>query len=206
MNSETTENYEDVELVEDNNALQKIESDMINSDSFVNQPQSLEGSLFAEVHINEIKKLERLLEDSDNQKCVLSQRLNDTQSILDKTQQDLENQKNKIDEIFEKLKNMNFEEDDDENLDPEIKHLKQLVKSKLSKLDPENYKKELESLRVALGEYQQKIKSYENDQEVLTTMLNEFYSNYNQTFEELTITSEELASIYHHLCLSMIIW
>lgn len=153
------------------------------------------------MHTNEIKKFERLLEDSDKQNHQLTQRLNDTQSLLDKAQLELKNYSTKIEKIFEELNNLNFDENSDDG-DPELTHLKQLIKSKISNVDLSGYKIELDKLRSTLSEYENKNKLFEDDHEVLSTMLNDFYTNYNQTHEELSIVSEELASLYHHICLS----
>lgn len=193
-------NYEE-EGIDETNALKKIESEFFNSDSFVTQPPSLEGSLFSEVHTNEIKKFERMLEDSDKQNHQLQQRLNETQNLLDKAQSELKNHSTKIEKIFKELNNMNFDESSEE-IDPELTHLKQLIKSKISNIDLSGYKIELDNLRTSLNDYETKTKLFEEDHEALSTMLSEFYSNYNQTQEELSLVSEELASLYHHLCLS----
>src|SRR5699024_10040375 len=104
------------------------------SESFVNQPPSLDGSLFSEVHMNEIKKFERLLEEADRQKNQLTQRLSDTQSLLEKAQSELKSQTIKIEKIFDELNNLNLESDDNEN-DPELNNIKQLIKSKISNID-----------------------------------------------------------------------
>lgn len=201
MNCDASENYEDANI-EENNALKRIESEFLNSDSFVNQPPSLEGSLFSEVHINEIKKFEKLLEESDGQKQHLVQRLNETQGLLEKAQTELNSQNNKVEKIFEELSNLNIEDSSDEGKDPQLSHLKQLVKSKLSSVDSNGYKNELNNLRDLVQQLEANKCLFEDDHETLSKLLREFYSNYNQTYDELSIVSEELASIYHHICLS----
>ena len=137
LTCDDSENFDDA-VMDDNGALKKLENEFLASDSFVTQPPSLEGSLFSEVHMNEIKKFERLLEEADSQKHHLT-----------------------------------------------------------------GYKNELTTLRGSIEEYAKKTKCYEGDHGTLSTMLSEFYTHYNQTFEELSLVSEELASLYHHLCLSM---
>lgn len=175
-----------------------------NSDNYITQPPSLEGSLFSEVHINEIKKFERMLEESDSQKHQLTQRLNDTQTMLEKAREELKQQTIKIEKIFEELNNLNLDDNSNDNniSDPELSNLKQLIKSKISSIDLNGYRNELEKLKISMKEYEMKTKQYENDCEILAKMINEFYSNSNQTYEELSLVSEELASLYHHICLS----
>lgn len=190
-------------MLDDNSALKKLENEFINSESYINQPPSLEGSLFSEVHINEIKKFERMLEESDNQKHQLTQRLNETQNQLEKTREELKLQTDKIEKIFEELNNLNLEDSSNEMNDPELSNLKQMIKSKISSIDLNGYRNELEKLKYSINDYETKTKQYEDDCQVLSKIINEFYSNYNQTYEELSFVSEELASLYHHICLSM---
>lgn len=200
-----TENFDETVGLDDNSALKKLENEFLNnSDNYITQPPSLEGSLFSEVHINEIKKFERMLEESDSQKHQLTQRLNDTQTMLEKAREELKQQTIKIEKIFEELNNLNLDDNSNDNniSDPELSNLKQLIKSKISSIDLNGYRNELEKLKISMKEYEMKTKQYENDCEILAKMINEFYSNSNQTYEELSLVSEELASLYHHICLS----
>nr|XP_027198647.1 protein bicaudal D-like [Dermatophagoides pteronyssinus] len=199
-----TENFDETVGLDDNSALKKLENEFLNnSDNYITQPPSLEGSLFSEVHINEIKKFERMLEESDSQKHQLTQRLNDTQTMLEKAREELKQQTIKIEKIFEELNNLNLDDNSNDNniSDPELSNLKQLIKSKISSIDLNGYRNELEKLKHSMKEYEMKTKQYENDCEILAKMINEFYSNSNQTYEELSLVSEELASLYHHICL-----
>ncbi|KAH7641291.1 bicaudal d-like protein [Dermatophagoides farinae] len=188
-----------------NSALKKLENEFLNSsDNYLTQPPSLEGSLFSEVHINEIKKFERMLEESDSQKHQLNQRLNDTQTMLEKAREELKIQTVKIEKIFEELNNLNLDDSNTTMMDmtdPDLLNIKQLIKSKISSIDLNGYRNELEQMKNSINDYQMKTKQYENDCEILAKMINEFYSNSNQTFEELSLVSEELASLYHHICL-----
>lgn len=201
LNCDASENYD--EAIDENNALRQIESEFLNSDSFVNQPPSLEGSLFSEVHINEIKKFEKLLEESDSQKNFFKKKLDDTQSLLEKAQSELVNQTTKVEKMFEELNNLNLDDGTDEGKDPELSHLKQLVKAKLSNIDANGFKNEVSRLRSLVEQLEANKSNFEGDNETLSKLLREFYTNYSQTHDELSLVSEELASIYHHICLSM---
>lgn len=196
LNCDVSENY-DEETIDESNALRQIESE------FLNQPPSLEGSLFSEVHINEIKKFEKLLEESDSQKNFFKKKLDDTQSLLEKAQNELVNQTSKVEKMFEELNNLNLDDGNDEGKDPELSHLKQLVKAKLSNIDANGYKNEVSRLRSLIEQLEANKSNFEGDNETLSKLLREFYINYSQTHDELSIVSEELASIYHHICLSM---
>lgn len=175
------------------------------SDSFLNQPSSLEGSLFSEVHINEIKKFERKLDDSKGENRQLNQRLMEAQSLLDKTQAELKNQSAKVDRIFQELTNLNLDSDDLSD-DPEINSLRHLIKSKLANLNWGDYKEELAKLQGSLDQCQSNIKNYEQDCETLSKMLNEFFLNYNQSNEDFAFISDEFASIYQLLCLGKCVY
>ncbi|XP_017481245.1 PREDICTED: protein bicaudal D-like [Rhagoletis zephyria] len=199
LNCDASENYD--EAIDENNALRQIESEFLNSDSFVNQPPSLEGSLFSEVHINEIKKFEKLLEESDSQKNFFKKKLDDTQSLLEKAQSELVNQTTKVEKMFEELNNLNLDDGTDEGKDPELSHLKQLVKAKLSNIDANGFKNEVSRLRSLVEQLEANKSNFEGDNETLSKLLREFYTNYSQTHDELSLVSEELASIYHHICL-----
>ena len=201
LQCDAVDNYD--EAIDENNTLKQIESEFLNSDGFV-QPPSLEGSLFSEVHINEIKKFERLLEESDSQKHQLMQRLNETQNLLEKTQTELNAQTSKVDKIFEELNTLNLDDTNDESNDPDLSHLKQLVKSKISNIDLNGYRNELKRLQNVVQQFETDALHHQGDHDILSKLLKEFYSNYNQTYDELSIVSEELASIYHHICLSML--
>ncbi|KPM09512.1 bicaudal D-like protein [Sarcoptes scabiei] len=198
--NEETENFDAV--IDENNALRKFENEFFNSESYITQPPSLEGSLFSEVHINEIKKFERMLEESDNQKHQLTQRLNETQNLLEKSREELKNKTMRIDKIFKELSDMNLDDISSmEHNDPDLTNLKQLIKSKISDIDLNGYKIEIEKLQSSIDDYENKFKQYENDCEVLAKIINEFYSNQNQTYDEMSFVSEELAALYHHICL-----
>lgn len=201
--NEETENFDAV--IDENNALRKFENEFFNSESYITQPPSLEGSLFSEVHINEIKKFERMLEESDNQKHQLTQRLNETQNLLEKSREELKNKTMRIDKIFKELSDMNLDDISSmEHNDPDLTNLKQLIKSKISDIDLNGYKIEIEKLQSSIDDYENKFKQYENDCEVLAKIINEFYSNQNQTYDEMSFVSEELAALYHHICLSLV--
>ena len=189
---------EEEEDVETTGTLRRLESEFLDSSY---QPPSLEGSLFSEVHTNEIKKFERMLEEADTQKHQLVQRLSDTQGLLDKTQAELDKQTTKVERIFSELNNINIEDDSDVTNDPELSHLKQLIKSKVSNIDLNGLNNEVIRMKELLKTFQDKTVLYQEDHDILSRLLKEFHSNYNQTQDELSTVSEDLASIYHHISL-----
>lgn len=54
-------------------------------------PDGTKGDLFSEIHLNELKKLEKQLETMETEKLCLTANLRDAQQNLDKSQNDLQN-------------------------------------------------------------------------------------------------------------------
>ncbi|KAH8324524.1 hypothetical protein KR074_009475 [Drosophila pseudoananassae] len=71
---------------EDNLALKRLEADL------TTELKSPDGTnLFSEIHLNELKKLEKQLESMEGEKTQLKTNLRDAQSSLDKSQNELQN-------------------------------------------------------------------------------------------------------------------
>ncbi|KAH8278103.1 protein bicaudal D [Drosophila bipectinata] len=71
---------------EDNLALKRLEADL------TTELKSPDGTnLFSEIHLNELKKLEKQLESMESEKTQLKTNLRDAQSSLDKSQNELQN-------------------------------------------------------------------------------------------------------------------
>jgi protein bicaudal D len=54
-------------------------------------PDGQRGDLFSEIHLNELKKLEKQLENLENEKICMTVNLREAQQTLDKSQNDLQN-------------------------------------------------------------------------------------------------------------------
>ncbi|XP_025425834.1 protein bicaudal D [Sipha flava] len=68
--------------------LRKLENDI---GSNMELPECGKHDLFSEIHLNELKKLEKQLEQVENEKSLLTQNLKESQSASDKCKSDLEN-------------------------------------------------------------------------------------------------------------------
>ncbi|VVC24161.1 Hypothetical protein CINCED_3A006057 [Cinara cedri] len=68
--------------------LRKFENDI---GSTMELPECGKHDLFSEIHLNELKKLEKQLEQVENEKSLLTQNLKESQSASDKCKSDLEN-------------------------------------------------------------------------------------------------------------------
>lgn len=210
MGSDGTEPFD-----ENNQTLRKMEADLmqspVNNDMSPSntQPSSLEGSLFGEVHLNEIKKLERMLEESDNQKIQLNQRLNESQILLDKAQFENNNQINKLSKIFENINslvsvygNIDFDNNIDTNSEfPELARLKSILERQMSDSNLSHYRDEVIKLQNKLQAYEAKSAYLEEDLKTMTAINEDIFANLSLTQDDLLSLSEDLAALYHHICL-----
>lgn len=73
---------------EDNTALKRFEDDLTTE---LKTPDGTKVDLFSEIHLNELKKLEKQLEVLENDKSYLTSNLREAQQNLDKSQNELQN-------------------------------------------------------------------------------------------------------------------
>lgn len=73
---------------EDSSALKRYEADL--SDE-LNTPDGTKVDLFSEIHLNELKKLEKQLENLESEKSHLTVNLSEVQQHLDKSQNEMQN-------------------------------------------------------------------------------------------------------------------
>lgn len=83
---DNTSNNSDGE--EENLALKRLEADLSTE---LKSPDGTKCDLFSEIHLNELKKLEKQLESMENEKSHLTTNLREAQSSLDKSQNELQN-------------------------------------------------------------------------------------------------------------------
>lgn len=76
------------DAVDDDNALKRFEADLTTE---IKSPDGTRGDLFSEIHLNELKKLEKQLEAIESEKSHLTTNLRDAQQNLDRSQNDLQN-------------------------------------------------------------------------------------------------------------------
>lgn len=73
---------------EDSSALKRFESDLTDE---LKTPDGTSVDLFSEIHLNELKKLEKQLENLENEKSHLTVNLTEVQQNLDKSQNEMHN-------------------------------------------------------------------------------------------------------------------
>nr|CAD7593231.1 unnamed protein product [Timema genevievae] len=71
--------------------LKRIEADLKSGSSGdISSPDGKQVDLFSEIHLNELKKLEKQLEQAENDKLLLTQNLRDSQSSVERSQSELQ--------------------------------------------------------------------------------------------------------------------
>jgi protein bicaudal D len=132
----------------ENMALHKIEADFASSGRhaaiqglFGDSPM---GDLFSEVHLSEVRKLEKLLGDTNYEKENLHKALEDAQSSLERAKQEILEQKEKIAQMKAHITSVTSmahgsevdmdndteESEEDESGDPEISAMKRTIRQK----------------------------------------------------------------------------
>lgn len=76
------------EMPPHSNTLKRLEADLSNE---LKSPDGTKVDLFSEIHLNELKRLEKQLESIEGEKTSLTTNLRDAQQNLDKSQNDLQN-------------------------------------------------------------------------------------------------------------------
>lgn len=71
--------------------LKRLEATLEAETADLKSPDGTKVDLFSEIHLNELKKLEKQLETMENEKLCLTANLRDAQQNLDKSQNDLQN-------------------------------------------------------------------------------------------------------------------
>lgn len=87
MEENNMNNSDCEEDARDTSQLKRLEHDM----SDLKSPDGTKVDLFSEIHLNELKKLEKQLEQLETEKTGLSNNLRDAQQNLDKSQNDMQN-------------------------------------------------------------------------------------------------------------------
>ncbi|KAG8179808.1 hypothetical protein JTE90_025975 [Oedothorax gibbosus] len=207
----------------------------------VGRPQSSTvGDLFSEVHLSEIRKLEKQLEVMENDKTKVSKCLQETQQQLEKTKAELNDQNSRVQRMAEHINALIAlhgklgEIEDGSNPEeaekdiPEISRLKQLLtkheqryqlavqqveqlqndvkgqqqtevgnKEKVN----EKLKNQISELKIQVKTSSNKIKELEGDLHIMGEIAKEAKFALNFTQDDLVAVSEELAQLYHHVCM-----
>lgn len=170
---------------------------------------SLEGSLFDEVHLTEIKKLQKTLDDNEDQRHQLNCKIKDLQHKLDsriKEVGSIEKKLNSIcslvkDNCSESIKSRIKEErkinDSDDKDNDEFKLIYAYLNDIL--VDIKSHQ-EMSNIIMNSKQNESRLKIVEDDIQLMLNLFDEFQNNVILTHEQLMTVSEEIDSVYNHVC------
>ncbi|BES91394.1 Microtubule-associated protein Bicaudal-D [Nesidiocoris tenuis] len=203
---------------DDDLTLKRFEADLQNPE--IVSPETKQVDLFSEIHLNELKKLEKQLEQVENEKVGLAQTLREAQTSAERFQSDLQVHKGRIIKLMSNMDSLhylahNFNPSSDDGTISQLKnwHKQAVDMIDLCHQDIEQIDSNLNGsdvtaqLRVELTSYKNKLIANEqkvlelqeeiNQQIALTTAANNCLE---QAHNDLTNVSDELAQLYHHVC------
>ncbi|XP_060521177.1 protein bicaudal D [Cylas formicarius] len=197
--------------------------------SELTSPDDKHVDLFSEVHLNELKKLEKQLELLEKEKHSLAQSLRDNQNMVEKAQGELQVFISKLMQLaahvdsLERLsqnynKSINKQIKEDGPTSPamnqyqhwfklsahEIEQLKHDIKEleKLSNVSDATLqlRTEITNLKNKLLDTEQKSMDVQSDLTLLKQFASEAGASLDETQNNLQVVTEELAQLYHHVC------
>lgn len=172
---------------EENMALKRLEADLTTE---LKSPDGKNCDLFSEIHLNELKKLEKQLESMENEKTHLTANLRDAQSNLDKSQNELQNFMARlailaahVDALVQLKKQV------------DINNSKEVILDSKAALDEENRKQQL---RDAVAQYTSWFSLSSKEIEGLKTDLVELQKGLNYT-DAMTSLRNEITNLKNKL-------
>ncbi|XP_053200331.1 protein bicaudal D-like isoform X1 [Panonychus citri] len=194
--------------------LHQLESDMIkarneglDNDSY-SYDESQPSSLFGEVHLTEIKKLEKDLESAENEKNQITQKLNETHGLLESTKSELLAHQSRLSKLTNHISGIITSEGADLNMissfEGEFPEFKQFIgqlcdKIRRSKETPEG-RDELDEIKRQLRECETLRDELSSDLDFLNNLAENATSQSSGTLDDLNRISEQLAILYYHIC------
>ncbi|CAH0381680.1 unnamed protein product [Bemisia tabaci] len=205
-------------------SLQTIEADLKMD---LASPDNKQVDLFSEIHLNEIKKLEKQLELVETEKTSLVQKFKEAQASSDHNHKLLENivaRITKLDAYISSLDSLtkkaqekinSAKEDSEQKLDPVILQNVQwfiLVEQEAAKIQADldeliknldnpdtnfQLKTEITELKNKVLAAQQKSLELESNVHYFTSQVESIFSTAQNSFLSVT---DDLAQLYHHLC------
>ena len=182
------------------------------------------GDLFSEIHLGQLKKLEKQLDSSEVEKQHLSTNMKDIQSRLDGTLKDAALQKARVAELLAYVANLDKLTADENSrlytrdngtveqhktwqnkcvteldaLKENLKHFKvedQQTFDSVTKL-----KNELSDMKEQMQNQEKTLSELSHDIKIMDSLSIESQTVLGQAQNELSNVTEELAKIYHHIC------
>lgn len=207
------------ELDDDNSSplLHQLESDLLNvRNTSENSEQNSYGpdgstshpsSLFDEVHLSEIKKLEKDLESVGNERDQLVVKLSDTHNLLEKTRDELMSHQSRLSKLTTHIGNVINSNGDSEQVKafesefPECKEFITLLCKKIGEAGSSGGSyDEIVEIKKRLKECEDLRDGLLQDLDLLSGFTDETVSSSLPVSEDLSRISEKLAALYYHIC------
>ncbi|KAL1513054.1 hypothetical protein ABEB36_002533 [Hypothenemus hampei] len=195
--------------------------------SELTSPEDKHVDLFSEVHLNELKKLEKQLELLEKEKLNLAQGLRENQSLVEKSQGELQVFVARLTQLAAHVDSLqHLAQNYDKTLQnpseqsatklvvecqqwfklssKEVEQLKDDIKQleKLSNISDATMtlRSEITNLKNKLLDTEQKQMDLEGDFNLLKEFATEAGTSLDETQNNLQTVTEELAQLYHHVC------
>ena len=196
---------------EDSPALKRIENEFATGDgpseksasptSTIPEPHSVVGDLFSEIHVAEVRKLEKLLEDVEIQKIELQTLLDDVRGRLRLAEEELGARDSTIEQLKTQLSNVSASPSVDdtpaeENLHEQIVAIRSQAESELEDRTAE----EMIRLQNCTAEQEERIRRLEADLNVMSQLATETQGTLSTTQDSLVQVTEDIANLYHLIC------
>lgn len=194
--------------------------------SELTSPDDKHVDLFSEVHLNELKKLEKQLESLEKEKLGLTQTLRDNQNLVEKSQGELQvfiarltqlaahvdslqHLSHNYDKVLQKPTEettkmigqyqqwFKLSSKEVDQLKHDIKELEKLTNVSDATL---TLRSEITNLKNKLLDTEQKQMDLEGDFKLLREFATEAGGSLDETQNNLQTVTEELAQLYHHVC------
>lgn len=188
-------------------------------------PDNKHVDLFSEVHLNELRKLEKQLEQLEKEKISLTQNLRDSQSLVERSQSELQvflarlsqlsahvdsleylsqninkkiltpSEQAAVIEQYQKWFKLSCKEI--EQLKYDLKELEKLTNCSDATLQLRN---EITNIKNKLFDAEQKSMDLESDVLLLKEFAGDAGSAIEDALNNLQLVTEEMAQVYHHVC------
>jgi len=191
---------------EDSPALKRIENEFSSGDgasgksespaSTIPESHSVVGDLFSEIHVAEVRKLEKLLEDVEIQKSELQTVLNEVHERLRLTEEQLEARGATIEQLKAQLGTARLSppppEENHQDQADSVCHQKSV--------DDDHTAEEISRLQNSIVEQEKRIHRLEADLAVMSQLAGESQNTLSSTQDSLVQVTEDIANLYHLVC------
>lgn len=198
--------------------LRRIEADLQNT--VLASPDSKHVDLFSEIHLNELKKLEKQLEQVESEKVALGQTLRESQSSAERYQSELQALRSGCIKLADHINSLHhfahnpaFNEDiqalsqyrnwfivASNQIDSIHQELQQMENNLNCNDITTQLRQEITAQKNKLHATDQKILQLQDEIKSLTNVTSDANSCLEQAHNDLTNVSDELAQLYHHVC------